>query len=35
MLIRVHKFRLPVRIYLAGETNAVMGVVYVRQDQRI
>lgn len=34
-MFRVHKFRLPVRIYLIGETDAVSGVVYVRQDQRV
>lgn len=35
MLTRIHKFRLPVRIHLIGETNAVLGVVHVRQDQRV
>ena len=35
MVTRIHKFRLPVRIHLAGESQAVLGVVHVRQDQRI
>ena len=34
-LNRIHKFRLPVRIHLIGETNDVLGVVHVRQDQRV
>lgn len=35
MSTRIHKFRLPVRISFLGETDALLGVVYVRQDQRI
>ncbi|WP_369126994.1 DUF6812 domain-containing protein [Paracoccus liaowanqingii] len=28
-------FRLPVQIHLAGESDVVLGVVHVRQDQRV
>lgn len=35
MMPRIHKYRLPVRIDFIGELNSSMGVVYVRQDQRV
>ena len=34
-MARLHKFRLPVRIDLMGGNESVLGVVHVRQDQRV
>ncbi|QDA35748.1 hypothetical protein E4191_16435 (plasmid) [Paracoccus liaowanqingii] len=31
----INKYRLPVQIHLIGETSVVLGVVHVRQDQRV
>ncbi|MGR3593961.1 MAG: DUF6812 domain-containing protein [Limimaricola soesokkakensis] len=32
---RIPKYGLPVRVSIAGETADLMGVVYVRQEQRV
>lgn len=34
-LSHIQKYRLPVQVHLVGDTNVLLGVVHVRQDQRV